>query len=97
MRIDPTATHRPTDVNNPQSAGADAPAEVVKLASADNKPRDHLVPERRRKNRRGQGQKRQGKGRRQGEQAGPQIASYQQVTEHAQPPEGPRRLVDIDC
>lgn len=101
MRIDPTATHRPTDVNSPEQQASVKPSEIkgaaASAASPENKPRNHLVRERRRKNRRVDGPDRRGKGRRQGEQSAPTVGAYDVVSSGDRVTEGPTRMVDIDC
>ena len=96
MRIDASSIHRPTEVNQPKQEAQVEPA--APSARVDVPVRNHFVRERRRKNRRIEGDERRRMGRRQGEQRSAQSSPHAAYASDADArTEGPDRLVDIDC
>ncbi len=96
MRIDTTSIHRPTEVNQPKTETRVTPP--APDAKVDVQTRNHFVRERRRKNRRTDGDASRMRGRRQGEQKAAQSAPHAAFSRlSTEPTEGPDRLVDIDC
>lgn len=93
MRIDPTSTHRPTDTNKPAEKPATQPVAPSVNTKNEPSPRNHLVRERRRRNRAIDGED-----RRRGQQKSPSVNHpYGDTPDPLKPTEGPARLVDIDC